>query len=316
MVGKLNGSSFPKTLEARLATRTGHPTLVDVDIAMRVLGQMQREYEPPNPDAPEGYSRVYILPEDEQPEGGLWTNVHLRQLLDKLENSSWRDEPYVPPPSRQPANAARRGYARTESNMNGNHRGFNPERSHRSNYGNDRGHGKPHYGNDYGYGRPRYHNQYAQSPPPSGPHTQGTGDRAQFSRGSASQQRWGDQLSWRAPGRRNSIGFYGPASEAANPSSMHATSSSGHSTGQLRPLYQPRNAVPEYRQAKFGYSDRRQPMSDGHAEGSLLSHASQYGRATDAHHRHSSASPSVEITARLEIPLQTPARGNGPSSTI
>ena len=283
---------------------------------MRVLGQMQREYRPPHPDAPEGYSRVYILPEDEQPEGGLWTDVHLRQLLDKLEDSSWRDEPYVPPPSRQPSDAARRGYPRSKSDMHGNHRGFNPEPSHRSDYGNSPSDGRHHHGNDYGYGRPRYQIPHAQSPPSSGPHTQGTGARAQFSGGSASHQRWGDQRSWRPPGRPNPTGFDSPTSHAANSPSVHARFPSGRSTGQLRPSYQPQNAVPEVRQANFGCSDRRQPMSDGHAEGSRLSHASQYGRVANAHHRYSSDSPSVEIPAGLVLPLQAPARGNASSSTI
>ncbi|KAJ9124107.1 hypothetical protein QFC22_000902 [Naganishia vaughanmartiniae] len=87
-----------ETLERRLATRTGHPTLVDIDMAMRVLNQMQREYKPPRADQPEGYSRVYVLPESEQPVGGIWSEADLDDLLRKVEASSWRDELYVAPP--------------------------------------------------------------------------------------------------------------------------------------------------------------------------------------------------------------------------
>ncbi|KAJ9106146.1 hypothetical protein QFC21_001288 [Naganishia friedmannii] len=104
-----------RTLEARLATRTGHPTLVDIDMAMRVLNQMQREYKPPRPDQPEGYSRVYVLPESEQPAGGVWSDADLEELLHKVEASSWRDEPYVPPPP-TPAPYSKRSYARGVGN--------------------------------------------------------------------------------------------------------------------------------------------------------------------------------------------------------
>lgn len=77
---------------------------------MRVLKQMEREYKPPRPDQPEGYSRVYIMPENEQPAGGVWSEADLEELLRKVETSSWRDEPYVPPPQ-TPAPYLRRGYA-------------------------------------------------------------------------------------------------------------------------------------------------------------------------------------------------------------
>ncbi|KAJ9126663.1 hypothetical protein QFC24_001693 [Naganishia onofrii] len=79
-------------------------------MAMRVLNQMQREYKPPRADQPEGYSRVYVLPENEQPVGGVWNEADLEELLRKVEASSWKDEPYLPPPP-APTPYPRRGYA-------------------------------------------------------------------------------------------------------------------------------------------------------------------------------------------------------------
>lgn len=127
-----------QTLETRLATRTGHPTLIDIDIAMRVLAQMQREYKPPRPDQPEGYARVYVMPEREQPEGGIWTEAHLEEVLGKIEASSWRDEPYVPPPPK-PVGYPRGGRARGTA-QDGHPRGFEHERSGRGYPDRGRGH--------------------------------------------------------------------------------------------------------------------------------------------------------------------------------
>ncbi|KAJ9098783.1 hypothetical protein QFC19_006260 [Naganishia cerealis] len=131
-----------ETLETRLAARTGHPTLVDIDIAMRVLSQMEREYKPPRADQPEGYSRVYVLSENEQPVDGVWTDADLDELLRKLAASSWRDEPYVPPPPK-PVSYQRRGYhGGIGTNQHGHYRG--PYNGNHNTYNTPRGGGHHH----------------------------------------------------------------------------------------------------------------------------------------------------------------------------
>ncbi|KAL7425040.1 hypothetical protein Q5752_000728 [Cryptotrichosporon argae] len=60
------------TLLARLAARTGHPTLPDAETAQRVLGEMEGVFSPPLPGGEEGFDRVFELGEEAQPPGGLW----------------------------------------------------------------------------------------------------------------------------------------------------------------------------------------------------------------------------------------------------
>jgi hypothetical protein len=109
---------------------------------MRVLAQMQREYKPPRPDQPEGYARVYVMLEEEQPEAGVWTEANMEELMRKIEASSWRDEPYVPPPPK-PVGPPRRGFARGTGH-DGHPQGVAHQHSNRGYTDRGRGHYQHH----------------------------------------------------------------------------------------------------------------------------------------------------------------------------
>lgn len=261
---------------------------------MRVLNQMKREYKPPRPEFPEGYSRVYVMPEDEQPEGGLWTEAHLKRLLSKLEASSWRDEPYVPPPPKQPSFAARRGYSSAEGSSNGNQNRPNPERSNRGSHGDDRCYGRPHHQ----YQNPSFRLWNSTSA------YQGNGTQG----GTSSHHRWGEQSSWRSPGRPSEAESYGPPNAAANPLAVYPASGPEHGTAQWRPPYRPRDAAFEYGQPNYGSYRGGRGMAGNHTTGSGQAQYLQYERPvqTPCNHNNASGLPSFETTAaQLEVPLPT-----------
>jgi hypothetical protein len=265
---------------------------------MRVLRQMQREYKPPSSDAPEGYSRVYVMPEEEQPEGGVWTEAKLEELLSKLEASPWRDEPYVPPPPKQPSFAARRGYSGAEGGSNGNTYRSYPERSHGANHGDERSYERPPH---------QYHN-----PPfrPSDPTMQQQRDGYSFKGGASPHHRWGEQRPWRSQGIPNRE-FHGPRTGAlhgtGNPPPVYSAPRSEHGSG-WRPSYRPRDAAYGYDQATHQpYRDDRD-MAGSLTPGNGQAQYSQYTRppAIQQDHNNAQVLPSIKTTAAgLEAPLPT-----------
>ncbi|GHJ88521.1 hypothetical protein NliqN6_4923 [Naganishia liquefaciens] len=294
-----------ETLEARLAKRTGHPTLVDVDIAMRVLGQMQREYKPPQPDAPEGYSRVYILPEEEQPEEGLWTDAHLQQLLNRIQYSRWRDEPYVAPPQRQSSHGARKGYLGPEGNISGNRGGFIPQGPPRGYYGNGRGRAQPQYENGRSYGMRPDPNLYTYSPASSAVQSQRQADRSQFRGSPASRQRGGDRTTWKPPGRPDLGAPYISAGGTFRTSPIQADSGSGHLPGQSRPPYRSQDSRSGHYQANHGFHSGTQRTSNDDVAGIRQAPLATKHREKDPEQPVASHVTSVETTAGLELPLHT-----------
>ena len=73
------------TLQQRLITRPSHPTIPDAETGIRVLGQMDRLWSPPRKDSSEGFDRVLVLEESEQPIGGIWARNDLEMVLRRIE---------------------------------------------------------------------------------------------------------------------------------------------------------------------------------------------------------------------------------------
>lgn len=94
LMSTLSRQSYVKALEARLRQRTNHPTIKDATQAMRILGIMLSTYRPPNRDVPEGFKRLFVLPFNRQPAGGMWTEELIEQLLQDVETSpdGWSDD--------------------------------------------------------------------------------------------------------------------------------------------------------------------------------------------------------------------------------
>ncbi|WVF68455.1 hypothetical protein IAT40_003221 [Kwoniella sp. CBS 6097] len=75
------------TLESRLFSRTSHPTIPDAETGLRVLRQMESQFQPPSslPGQGEGFDRVYTLREAEQPIDGIWEETTLKSVLKNIE---------------------------------------------------------------------------------------------------------------------------------------------------------------------------------------------------------------------------------------
>ncbi|RXK41808.1 hypothetical protein M231_00807 [Tremella mesenterica] len=71
-----------QTLEARLATRKDHPSIQDFDTALRVLDDMSRQFDPPTPQRPEGFDRIFVLPELHQPR--VWEDIAINRVLNDV----------------------------------------------------------------------------------------------------------------------------------------------------------------------------------------------------------------------------------------
>ena len=74
------------TLHARLQLRPTHPTLLDPETAIRVLGQMARQFYPPTPNIVEGFDLVFALPELDQPARGQWAMQDVRRVMGRIES--------------------------------------------------------------------------------------------------------------------------------------------------------------------------------------------------------------------------------------
>lgn len=81
------------TLRTRLSTRTSHPTLPDPQKATEVLEHMTRQWIPPHPARSEGFDRVLVLNEHDQPAGvpGV-PGAGARSLSGSEELSGWTEE--------------------------------------------------------------------------------------------------------------------------------------------------------------------------------------------------------------------------------
>ncbi|WVQ95988.1 hypothetical protein IAU59_003088 [Kwoniella sp. CBS 9459] len=75
------------TLESRLFSRASHPTIPDAETGLRVLRQMESQFQPPSclPGQGEGFDRIYTLPETEQPVDGVWDREKLAGILRDIE---------------------------------------------------------------------------------------------------------------------------------------------------------------------------------------------------------------------------------------
>ncbi|WVR08107.1 hypothetical protein IAU60_005153 [Kwoniella sp. DSM 27419] len=81
-------SVSPDTLERRLITRETHPTIPDAETGLRVLRQMWSQFSPPSVTGTvaEGFDRVHVLDEREQPVDGKWSRQKLESILDHVES--------------------------------------------------------------------------------------------------------------------------------------------------------------------------------------------------------------------------------------
>ncbi|WWC92741.1 uncharacterized protein L201_007700 [Kwoniella dendrophila CBS 6074] len=79
------------TLEERLRIRPDHPTIPDAETGIRVLRQMGSQYNPPKPEEPEGFDKIYELLEVDQPIDGIWSDERLEDVLGKIEQNGSRE---------------------------------------------------------------------------------------------------------------------------------------------------------------------------------------------------------------------------------
>ncbi|OCF42019.1 hypothetical protein I317_04211 [Kwoniella heveanensis CBS 569] len=75
------------TLVSRLFSRTSHPTIPDAETGLRVLQQMESQFQPPSnlPNQGEGLDRIYTLEERDQPPDRVWDEERLRGVLRDIE---------------------------------------------------------------------------------------------------------------------------------------------------------------------------------------------------------------------------------------
>ncbi|KAI0371406.1 P-loop containing nucleoside triphosphate hydrolase protein [Pilatotrama ljubarskyi] len=75
---------------ARIAERTGHPTITSPELGMQVLQRFRSQYRPPSPH--EGYTRVLYLKPSDCPDSG-YSEADVRAILQRL-----RESPELGPP--------------------------------------------------------------------------------------------------------------------------------------------------------------------------------------------------------------------------
>ncbi|WVQ75146.1 hypothetical protein IAR50_004755 [Cryptococcus sp. DSM 104548] len=75
-----------ETLKTRLTSREFHPTITGGEEGLRVLGQMGRVWQPPTPSSGEGFHRILVLDEKDQPNGADgWTEEVAKAVVGRIE---------------------------------------------------------------------------------------------------------------------------------------------------------------------------------------------------------------------------------------
>ncbi|ODO02866.1 hypothetical protein I350_05707 [Cryptococcus amylolentus CBS 6273] len=126
-----------QTLKTRLTSRESHPTITGGEEGLRVLGQMDKVWQPPTSQSGEGFHKILILDEKDQPNGAEgWTEDLARGVVAKIEREGEQEvgerKDYKPKP---------REFGDGRGRGRGGYRGSWENGRGRGGWGGDRGRG-------------------------------------------------------------------------------------------------------------------------------------------------------------------------------